>query len=41
LSHLRYSGEFGVAAPNRDHDLAKFAALAEKEMKKKAKLDRT
>ena len=35
LSHLRYAGEFGVAAPGRDGELALFAALAEKEMKKK------
>ena len=37
LSHLRYSGEIGVAAPSRDQELARFAALAEKEMRKKAK----
>jgi hypothetical protein len=37
LSHLRYAGAAGVAAPNRDHELARFVALAEKEMKKKAK----
>ena len=35
LSHLRYAGQFGVAAPGRDSELAWFAALAEKEMKKK------
>ena len=35
LSHLRYSGEIGVAAPNRDHELARFVALAEREMRKK------
>jgi hypothetical protein len=37
LSHLRYAGAAGVAAPNRDHELARFIALAEREMKKKAK----
>jgi porphobilinogen deaminase len=38
LSHLEYAGEFGVAAPNRDHELTRFVALAEREMKKKVKL---
>jgi len=37
LSHLRYAGAAGVAAPDRDHELARFIALAEKEMKKKEK----
>jgi len=37
LTHLRYAGAAGVAAPNRDHELARFVALAEREMKKKAK----
>jgi hypothetical protein len=37
LSRLRYAGAAGVAAPNRDHELARFVALAEREMKKKAK----
>jgi hypothetical protein len=37
LSRLRYVGAAGVAAPNRDRELARFVALAEKEMKKKAK----
>jgi hypothetical protein len=37
LSHLRYAGAAGVASPNRDHELARFVALAEREMKKKAK----
>jgi hypothetical protein len=37
LSHLRYAGVVGVAAPNRDHELARFVAHAEREMKKKAK----
>jgi hypothetical protein len=37
LSHLRYAGPAGVAAPNRDRELALFMALAEREMKKKAK----
>jgi hypothetical protein len=37
LSHLRYAGAAGVAAPNRDHELARFVALAEREMEKKAK----
>jgi len=35
LSHLRYAGVAGVMAPNRDHELARFVALAEREMKKK------
>ena len=39
LSHLRYTGEFGVADPNRDYELARFVALAEREMNKKAKRD--
>jgi hypothetical protein len=37
LSHLRYAGAAGVAAPDRDHELTRFVALAEREMKKKAK----
>jgi hypothetical protein len=37
LSHLRYAGTADVAAPNRDHELARFVALAEREMKKKAR----
>ncbi len=37
LSHLRYLGTRGVAAPKRDAELARHVALAEKEMKKKAK----
>jgi hypothetical protein len=37
LSHLRYADEAGAAAPNRDHELARFVALAEREMKKKEK----
>jgi len=37
LSHLRCAGVFGMADPSRDAELARFAALAEKEMKKKAK----
>jgi hypothetical protein len=37
LSYLRYAGLAGVAVPNRDHDLARFVALAEREMKKKVK----
>ncbi|MDX6461033.1 MAG: hypothetical protein QOE55_4730 [Acidobacteriaceae bacterium] len=37
LSHLRYAGAAGVAAPDRDHELARFIALAEREMKKKEK----
>ena len=37
LSRLRYAGAAGVAAPNRDQELARFVALAEREMKKKAK----
>jgi hypothetical protein len=37
LSQLRYAGEAGVAAPNRDRELAHFVALADREMKKKAK----
>jgi hypothetical protein len=37
LSHLRYTGAIGIADPNRDRDLARFVALAEREMKKKAK----
>ena len=39
LSHLRYAGATGVAAPNRDHELARFVALAEREMSKKVKPD--
>jgi len=38
LSHLRYAGEAGAAALNRDHELARFIALAEREMQKKVKL---
>ena len=38
LSHLRYAGEARAAAPNRDHELARFVALAEREMQKKVKL---
>lgn len=38
LAHLRYAGEVGIPAPNRDWELARFAALAEREMKKKVKL---
>jgi hypothetical protein len=37
LSHLRYTGQFGVAAPGRDQELARFVALAEREMRKKAR----
>jgi hypothetical protein len=37
LSHLRYTGLRGVAAPKRDTELELFVALAEKEMRKKAK----
>jgi hypothetical protein len=37
LSHLRYPGVPGIAAPERDAELARFVALAEKEMRKKAK----
>jgi len=37
LSHLRYTGERGVSAPKHDAELARFVALAEKEMRKKAK----
>jgi hypothetical protein len=37
LSRLRYAGAAGIAPPSRDHELARFVALAEKEMKKKAK----
>lgn len=37
LSPLRYAGEAGVAALNRDHELARFVTLAEREMKKKEK----
>jgi len=36
LPHLRYAGAFGVADPNRDFELARSVALAEKEMRKKA-----
>jgi hypothetical protein len=36
-SHLRYTGAAGVAAPNRDLELARFVAFAEREMKKKIK----
>jgi hypothetical protein len=36
LSHLRYSGERGVAALRRGAELALFVALAEKEMRKKS-----
>jgi len=39
LSHLRYNGTFGVADPNRDFELARFVALAEKEMNKKTSRD--
>jgi hypothetical protein len=35
LSHLQYGGVRGMPAPNRDHELAHFTALAEREMKKK------
>jgi len=37
LRQLRYPGERGVPAPNRDVELARFVALAEREMNKKAK----
>jgi hypothetical protein len=36
LSHLRYTGDRGVAAPRRGAELALFVALAEKEMRKKS-----
>ena len=39
LSHLRYTGQRGVAAPQRDAELALFTAPAEKEMRKKNGLD--
>ncbi len=39
LSRLRYVGSAGVAAPSRDRELARFVALAEREMKKKARSD--
>jgi len=37
LSHLRFTGVPGVAAPERDAELKLFVALAEKEMAKKVK----
>jgi hypothetical protein len=37
LSHLRYIGEAGVASPNRDREILRFVALADREMKKKVK----
>jgi hypothetical protein len=37
LGHLRFAGERGVVAPKRDAELALFKALAENEMKKKAR----
>jgi hypothetical protein len=37
LAHLRYTESRGVPAPNRDAEIARFVALAEKEMKKKAR----
>jgi hypothetical protein len=37
LSHLAYGGQPGVASPSRDKDLARFVALAQREMMKKAK----
>lgn len=38
LCRLRYAGATGVAAANRYHELARFVALAEREMQKKVKL---
>ena len=37
LSHLRYDGEKGRAAPHRDQELARYVALARREMNKKAR----
>jgi hypothetical protein len=36
LTHLKYTGPHNVAAPGRDRDLARYVALAEREMRKKA-----
>jgi hypothetical protein len=36
LSHLTYTGPRNVAAPDRDRQLARYLALAEREMRKKA-----
>jgi hypothetical protein len=35
ISHLTYTGSRGVAAPGRDQEIARYVALAQREMKKK------
>ena len=41
LSHLKYSGPRNEPAPGRDRELARYVALAEREMKKKASRKKT
>lgn len=36
LTHLNYTGPGGVAAPGRDKEIARYVAIAEREMRKTA-----
>jgi hypothetical protein len=41
LSHLLYAGPRNVVPPGRDREIARYVALAEREMKKKASRKRS